>query len=62
MIASLHFTPPEEYSPVNEDPDTPEDWLAPSPSPEKTRRKRHIDVSKDPRYNQEDLASANGNA
>ena len=59
----------EAFSPTSEDTDSspttktiPHDWLAPLPTTEEIRRKRHIDVSMDPRYNHRGLFDATGDA
>ena len=38
----------------------PHDWFAPLPTTEEIRRRRHTDVSKDPRYNHWGLSAAAG--
>jgi len=41
---------------------TPMGWLKPLPSAEDTRRRRHIDISQDPRYTDLDLSTDEGDA
>jgi hypothetical protein len=61
----------ESLSPTSEDinsylTQTPEttshNWLAPLPTTEEIRRRRHIDVSQDPRYNHWGLSAVAGDA
>ena len=40
----------------------PHDWFAPLPTAEEIRRRRHTDVSSDPRYNHWGLFAAAGDA
>jgi hypothetical protein len=57
----------ETFSPTSEDTDSspttktiPHDWFAPLPTTEEIRRRRHTDVSMDPRYNHWGLSAAVG--
>ena len=49
-LASLVAPLQEDPHPVTGPDQTPPDWLAPIPPEVKTRRRRHTDVSQDPRY------------
>jgi hypothetical protein len=60
-IESLSSTSEDtDLSPTTET--TSHDWLAPLPTTEEVRRRRHSDVSQDPRYNQWGLSAAAGDA
>jgi hypothetical protein len=60
-IEVLSSTPEDtNLSPPKETP--PHDWLAPLPTSEEVRRRRHTDVSHDPRYNHWDLSATAGDA
>ncbi len=60
LLVSLCSTPPEEHNQGTIKLNILEDWLSPLPLPEKTRRKRPTDVSKDPKYTRGDLAATVG--
>jgi hypothetical protein len=52
----------EEGDPTTREDNPPLEWLAPLPTTEDIRRKRHTDVSQDPEYSLRGLSAADGDA
>jgi len=50
----------EDTDPYSNPETPPHEWLAPLPTSEDIRRKRHTDVSQDPRYNHWGLSANEG--
>jgi len=61
---SIKSLPPHlgGHQPIPDHGDPPHDWFAPLPTSEDIRRRRHTDVSQDPKYNHSGLSAADGDA
>jgi hypothetical protein len=62
LFEALRFATTTEEPEDDEGMSKPLDWLESLPNVEVTSRKRHTDVSQDPRYTIQDLSASDGDA